>query len=69
MTWKTNYYSVELAHVQVVINCLYSVAQMCTHEDTHAHILGMPYIDDVMSYNSLASLYKVAIQIPTVQHF
>ena len=28
---------------------------MCTHEDTLAHILGTPYIDDVMSYNSLTT--------------
>ena len=27
-------YSNKLAHVQVVINCRYSVAQMCTREDT-----------------------------------
>ena len=26
---------------------------MCTRENTVAHILGAPYIDDVMSYNSL----------------
>ena len=45
----------KLAHVQVVINCLYSVAQMCTHEDTLTHNLGAPYFDDVMSYNSLTT--------------
>ena len=33
------------------INCRYSIAQMCTSEDTIAHNLGVPYIDDVMSYN------------------
>ena len=33
----------KLAHVQVVINCWYSVAQLCTHEDTLAHIFGAPY--------------------------
>ena len=37
-------YSVKLAHVQVVINCPYSVAQMCTHEHTLAHILGTLYL-------------------------
>ena len=48
-------YSDKLAHVQVVINCRFSVAQMCTHEDTLAHILGAPYFDDVMSYDSLTT--------------
>ena len=43
----------KLAHVQVIINCLYSIAQMCTREDALAHNLGAPYFDDVMSYNSL----------------
>ena len=28
-------YSDKLAHVQVVTSCRYSVAQMCTREDTH----------------------------------
>ena len=31
-------YSDKLAHVQVVINSRYSVAQMCTWEDTHARL-------------------------------
>ena len=31
-------YSNKLAHVQVVINCRYSVAQLCTREDGHAYI-------------------------------
>ena len=46
-------YSDKLAHVQVVINCRYSVAPMFNCEDTVAHNLGAPYIDDIMSYNSL----------------
>ena len=50
-------YSDNLAHVQVVINCQYSVAQLCTREDTLGHILGAPYIDDVMSYDSLTTLF------------
>ena len=50
-------YSDKLAHVQVVINCQYSVAQMCTREDTLAHYLGIP--DDVMSYNSLTTVGMV----------
>ena len=42
-------YSDKLAHVQVVINCRDSIAQICTHEDTLLHNLGSPYLDDVMS--------------------
>ena len=49
-------YSDKLAHIQVVINCPYFIAQMCTHEDTLAHNLGALYIDDVMSYNSLTTI-------------
>ena len=45
----------KLAHVQVVINCWFSVAQLCTREDMLAHILGALYIDDVMSYDSLTT--------------
>ena len=50
-------YSDKLSHVQVIINCRYSVAQMCTRKDTLAHILGTLYIDDVMSYDLLTTLY------------
>ena len=46
-----------LSHVQVVIKCRYSVAQMRTCEDTLTHNLGAPCIDDVMSYNSLTKTY------------
>ena len=61
-------YSDKLAHVQVVINCRYSVAQMCTHEDTlthysvaqmctceymFAHYLGGPFSDDVLRQDML----------------
>ena len=42
----------KLAHVQVVINCRYFVAQLCNREDKLAHNLGARYFDDVMSYNS-----------------
>ena len=52
--YKTGY-SDRLAHVQVVTNCQYSVAQMCTHEDTLAHDLGVPCLDVVMSNNSLTT--------------
>ena len=51
-------YSDKLAHVQVVINCLYSVVKMCTYEDMLAHNLGAPYFDDVMSYNLLTTIVK-----------
>ena len=43
-------YSDQLSHVQVVINCRYSVAQMCTREEMLAHNIGTPYFDDFMSY-------------------
>ena len=49
-------YSDKLAPVQVVTNCRYFIAQLCTREDTLAHNLGVPYVDDVMSYNSLTTL-------------
>ena len=49
-------YSDKLALIQVVINCPYSVAQMCTCEDTLAHSLGVQYIDDVMSHNQLTTI-------------
>ena len=39
----------KLAHI---INCRYFIAQICTH------ILGAPYIDDVMSYNLLTTMHK-----------
>ena len=45
----------KLAHVQVVINCRYSVAQLCTREDGLAYILGAQSIVDVMSYNLLTT--------------
>ena len=50
---KMSIYSDKLAHIQVVINCKYSVAQLYTREDTLFHYLGPPFIDDVMIYNTL----------------
>ena len=47
-----NIYSDKLAHVQVVINCWYVIAQKCTREDTLAHNL-----DDVKSYNLLTTVW------------
>ena len=49
-------YSDKLAQVQVVINCQYYVALMCTHEDTLSHYLGTPFIDDVLRYNTLITI-------------
>ena len=49
-------YSDKLAHVEVVINCQYFVAQSCTSEDGLAYSLGAPSIHDVMSYNLLTTL-------------
>ena len=49
-------YSDKFAHVQVIINCRYSVVQMCTCEDGFTYISGTPSIDDVMSYNSLTTV-------------
>ena len=51
-------YTDKLAHIQVVINCRYFVAQMCTHEDALAHNLGALCIDQVMSYNTLIATAK-----------
>ena len=42
-------YSDRLGHIQVIINCWYSVAQMCTWEDTHARLFMHAVLDDVMS--------------------
>ena len=49
-------YSDKLKHVQVIINCFYSIAQFCTGKDMLAHISGTPSIDDIMSYNLLTTL-------------
>ena len=49
-------YSDKLAHVQALINCPYSIAQLCTHEDTLVHNLGALYFDEVMSYYSLTTI-------------
>ena len=48
-------YSDKLAHLQVVINCLYSIAQMCTWEDTHAHLFMCNILDYIMSQNELTT--------------
>ena len=48
-------YSEKLTHVQVIFNCLYSVAQFCNGKDTLAQILGTPYSDEVMNYDYLTT--------------
>ena len=48
-------YSDKLAHAQVVINCRFYIAQMCTCKDKLAHSLGAPCLDDVMNYNLLTT--------------
>ena len=55
-------YSDKLAHVKDIINCRYSVAQMCTHNETLAHYLGAPFIDDAMRYNTLIKLFKLSVR-------
>ena len=47
----------KFTHAQVFINYFYSIAYYCTGKDMLAHILGAPSIDDIMSYNSLTTLY------------
>ena len=52
-------YSDKIAHLQVVVNCQYSIAQMCTRKDTLAHYLGAPYLDDVISQNELTEVISL----------
>ena len=53
----------KLEHVQVIINCQYSVSQMCTPVDMLAHNLGALYFDDIMSYNSQQCAKMAIIEI------
>ena len=57
----------KLEHIQVVINCQYSVAQMCNWEDTLTHYLGAPYLDDVMSQNELTTMCILSFKHPALQ--
>ena len=63
-------YSDKLAHIQVVINHQYSVAQMCTREDMLAHNLGAPYFDDVMSCFRITkcvfALHRVPLSLESI---
>ena len=53
-----NIYLDKLAHVQVIINCQYLIAQMRTSENALAHNLSTLCIDDVMSYNSFTTQHS-----------
>ena len=50
-------YSDELAYVQVVIKCRYSMAQMWTLEDILARYFRGAVLDDVMSQNELITAF------------
>ena len=53
-----NDYSDKLAHEQVLINCLYSVAQMCAREATHASLFSRAALDHIMSqYEFITKCY------------
>ena len=57
-------YSDKLAHIQLVINCRYSVAHLRSSEATLSHNLGALHFDDVMSYKSLTTAIVLTIQKP-----
>ena len=56
----------KLAHIQVVINCRYSIAQMCTREDTQARLyhiaewssIQKPSIQKTFEYRSKLAWYS-----------
>ena len=60
---RSKLYSDNLAHVQVVINCPYSVAHLCTSETKLAHNLSALHFDDVMSYNSLTTEWIQSLNV------
>ena len=67
-------HSDKLAHVQVVINCWYSIAQICTREDMLALYLGAPFIDDGMRHNTLITILILTLilffrKLMTTIHF
>ena len=58
-------YSDKLAHVQVVINCRYSIAQMCTWEDTHARLFTRAVLDgheSVWAHNICLQILWICFQ-------
>ena len=48
--------------MQVVINCRYSIAQMCTRKDILASIFTRAVLDDVMSQNELTTIVIMWMQ-------
>ena len=48
-------YSDKFVHVQVVINCRYSVAQMCTREDIHTCFFMCAVLNDAMRQSKLTT--------------
>ena len=59
-------YSDKSAHVQVVINCRYSIAQMCSWEDIHDRLFMRAVVDDIMSQNELET--QEALKKQTFQY-
>ena len=49
----------KLVHAQVVINCQYSVAQLCTRKDTLAHNLSLLYFDDIITLTT--SIFRLEL--------
>ena len=45
----------KLAHLQVVINCRYSIAQICTLEDIQVRLFTRAILGDVMSPNEFTT--------------
>ena len=60
-------YSDKLAQIQVVINCRYSIAQMCIRKNTLARYLGTQSLDDVMSHNELTTIVQWSLHKNVVQ--
>ena len=60
-------YSDKLAHIQVVINCQFSVAQMCTWEDTHARLFTRAVLADITSQNELTTKEWFEKKVSTFQ--
>ena len=54
-----NIYSYKLAQVQVIINCQYFIAQMCTWEETYACLFKRAVLDDSMCQNELTTVHII----------
>ena len=55
----TYFNSDKLAHVQFLINCLYSVAQMCTWEDTNACLFTRTILGNL--YDWFSQSYSIVL--------